>query len=419
MSKFLNEGGYGCIYYPGIKCDGNPQLKKKVVSKLQKHNESADNEINIGNRVKAIANFQLFFLPVISSCPVNLNKINSKLLTACSNITDADIEHDNIKTAKGKNDGYILLEVSYVLNRSFYNILIDMYSSKKHIIIGIIENYSYLLESLKTLLEEKIVHFDIKSNNILYNQLTNLPLVLDFGLSIYMPELTGKNMKHFFYNYTPDYYIWPLEVHVINFLLHEGEAGNDRGLTEEQAKRIAADFVKQNKGLSNYSDKFIQDYKAACVTYLQTYIGKDKKKSIDKLLSFYHTWDNYSLSILYLKTMKFMFPQGFHKNSLILYFSQLLLYNIHPNPEKRYSLAETTKKFNDIFFLEENVDNYVDFIDTFAYDPELTTRAIQADINQLNNTKANMLKANKDMLKANKDMLKANKDMLKANKDMR
>ena len=80
MSKFLNEGGYGCIYYPGIKCDGNPQLKKKVVSKLQKNNESADNEINIGNRVKAIANFQLYFLPVISSCPVNLNKINSKVV---------------------------------------------------------------------------------------------------------------------------------------------------------------------------------------------------------------------------------------------------------------------------------------------------------------------------------------------------
>ena len=77
-----------------------------------------------------------------------------------------------------------------------------------------------------------------------------------------------------------------------------------------------------------------------------------------------------------------MFPQGFHKNSLILYFSQMLLYNIHPNPAKRYSLVETKQRFKDIFFLEEDVDNYVDFIETFTYDPELTTKAIQADMQQ-------------------------------------
>ena len=78
-----------------------------------------------------------------------------------------------------------------------------------------------------------------------------------------------------------------------------------------------------------------------------------------------------------------MFPQGFHKNSLSLYFSQMLLYNIHPDPAKRYSLEETKQRFKDIFFLEEDVDNYVDFIETFAYDPELTTKAIQADMQKL------------------------------------
>ena len=69
----------------------------------------------------------------------------------------------------------------------------------------------------------------------------------------------------------------------------------------------------------------------------------------------------------------------------------MLLHNIHPDPAKRYSLAETKQRFNDIFFLEENVDNYVDFIDTFYYDPELTTKAIQADVHQLSKTKAKMM----------------------------
>ena len=390
MSKFLNEGGYGCIYYPGIKCDGTPQLTKKVVSKLQRNDESAANEIQMGERIKAIPNYQLYFLPVIASCPVKLSTIKPKLLNACSNITEKDRERDKErerekykeKAVKAKEDsGYILMEVPYVLNKSFYTILIDMYSSKKHVIIGIIENYTYLLEALGTLLDEQIVHFDLKSDNILYNQQTHLPLLLDFGLSIYIPNLNAQTLTNYFYNYTPDYYVWPLEVHVINFLLYETEGG----LKEHDVKQIAKTYVKHNKGLVSFSAHFHQEYLQACETHLRTYVGQDKKKTIDRLLAFYPTWDNYALSILYLKTLAFMFPQGFHKNSLILYFSQMLLYNIHPDPAKRYSLAETKQRFKDIFFLEEDVDNYVDFIETFAYDPELTTKAIQADMQKQNN----------------------------------
>ena len=35
-SKLLSQGGFGCIYYPGLKCNGKPQNNKNVVSKLQK-----------------------------------------------------------------------------------------------------------------------------------------------------------------------------------------------------------------------------------------------------------------------------------------------------------------------------------------------------------------------------------------------
>jgi serine/threonine protein kinase len=382
MSKFLNEGGYGCIYYPGIKCDGKPQLTKKVVTKLQRNDDSAANEISMGQLVMAIPNYKLYFLPVIASCPVNLTIIEPKLLSACGNISKKDIEGEKTRVGEKGKDSYILMEVPYVLNKSFYTILLDMYSSKKHVIIGLIENYTYLLEALTALLANDIVHFDIKSENILYNQQTHLPLILDFGLSFKPTTLNSANLETYFYNFTPDYYIWPLEAHVINFLLYESPA-EENGLTEAGIKLIADAYVKNNKGLVNFSDKFRQEYLRACEDHLRTFIGKDKKKVIPELLSFYATWDNYALSILYLKTLSFMFPQGFHKNSLILYFSQMLLYNIHPNPQKRYSLEKTKQQFKDIFFMEEDIDNYMDFINTFDYDPELTTKAIQADLHNM------------------------------------
>lgn len=392
MSKLLSQGGFGCVYYPGIKCDGKAETNKKVVTKLQKNDESSENEIELGRLVMEINNYQLYFLPVVSSCPVSLRSIAPKLLTECASIPEEDrkqlelkkdLKKDDKDQAKGENQ-YILMEIPYVKNKSFYTILIDMYSSKKHIIIGLIENYTYLLEALDTLQAKQIVHFDIKSENILYNQQTHLPLILDFGVSLYMPKVNDETMKQYFYVYSPDYYIWSLEIHVINFLLYVAGAT----LSEADVKTISREYVKHNKGLVNFSPEFHADYLKACETYLRQFVGKDKKTTIDLLLSFYPTWDNYSLSILYLKTFSYMFPQGFHKNSLILYFSQMLLYNIHPDPTKRYSLEKTKQQFKDIFFMEENVDNYVDFIDSFAYDAELTTQAIQADLHQLGQTRA-------------------------------
>ena len=35
MSKLLSQGGFGCVFYPGVKCDGTSNPDKKVVTKIQ------------------------------------------------------------------------------------------------------------------------------------------------------------------------------------------------------------------------------------------------------------------------------------------------------------------------------------------------------------------------------------------------
>ena len=74
-------------------------------------------------------------------------------------------------------------------------------------------------------------------------------------------------------------------------------------------------------------------------------------------MSFWKTFDNYSLSIMYLKFIYFINVNGYKKNKFIVHFTELLLENIHPNPERRYNIAETVQTFNG--FLTGDIDTGV------------------------------------------------------------
>ena len=81
-----------------------------------------------------------------------------------------------------------------------------------------------------------------------------------------------------------------------------------------------------------------------------------KKEIIGDIISYWKTWDNYGLSVVYLKLIHFLNPDGFLQNSFITHFSQLLLENIHPNPQKRHDLEITMSKF-ETFFYDKNISN--------------------------------------------------------------
>jgi hypothetical protein len=38
MSKLIDQGGFGCVFYPGIECDGSISKNPKYISKLHKKN---------------------------------------------------------------------------------------------------------------------------------------------------------------------------------------------------------------------------------------------------------------------------------------------------------------------------------------------------------------------------------------------
>ena len=110
--------------------------------------------------------------------------------------------------------------------------------------------------------------------------------------------VSDNQMKEIFYVFGADYYVWPLEVHYMSYLINENIEPN-----EDELNNIVEEFVDNNKGLTkNFSEKFLLKYKNKCLKQLKFYNSlKSFHEKKNYIMSYWNTFDNYSLSIMYLK----------------------------------------------------------------------------------------------------------------------
>ena len=93
MSKLLSQGGFGCVFYPGINCNGSSSKDPTIATKVQKRDFNSQNEANIGEIITKISGYDMFFLPVIDECSVNIRQASNKSLQKCEVIQDLDEEY--------------------------------------------------------------------------------------------------------------------------------------------------------------------------------------------------------------------------------------------------------------------------------------------------------------------------------------
>jgi len=360
-AEMVNQGAYGCLYHPGMRCNGNSMDDLRYDTKLVVQDEVAANEVAVGNAVKNIVNYSVNFVPVIDTCVVNLGKVRRKNPNA---LTECDVVSSSHKKTK-----FLLMKMPYIDSLYFYEYINGMRGNKKEIISCIFDTYNYLIESIERLVENGIVHYDLKLQNILMNLKTDTPIIIDFGLSINMGKkraVTAEFLKMHFYKYSPDYYVWPLEAHVINYL--QNVAAVAAALTRDDVETICETYVNANAGLRIFSKGFRTRYLKACIEQCEQWIGMERDAACAGLIAGWHTWDNYSLSIAYLQIMGFISERGFVENKLIVQYVQLLLTNVHPNPDRRKPVGDTKRSFTDMFYMNERVDAYDSLVENFNTD---------------------------------------------------
>jgi serine/threonine protein kinase len=387
-SKVISQGGFGCIFYPSLSCKGEHnegKNEKEYVSKLVEKNFSSKNEIDIGNIVKKIPFYSLYYVPVLEHCAASLSKVGTREIKKCNII---DNEERRVQ--------YIILKMKYIKNIKFTEYLLTN-KSKKHILNIIFDTYSYFLFSLEQLMNYEVVHFDFKWDNAVIDLKTELPVILDFGISIPIRKLLDHDRKlcaedkeeenkyngekndnykkkddnpdkydvfrDYFYTYFPKYSLWPVEVHAMCYVLHEHSR-----ITPESLQQLVDEYIDSITAFAIFSPDFLQKYKKLCFQTMEHLVDKPRSYVIHECLKFWNTWDNYALSMSYFQIIQFISSSGFTSNAFLLSFSKILLGNVHPDPSRRSSYTTTRYAYKSIFYQETSIRDFELLVDNFDFD---------------------------------------------------
>jgi hypothetical protein len=90
-----------------------------------------------------------------------------------------------------------------------------------------------------------------------------------------------------------------------------------------------------------FSPNFVLNYRTSVTDVLMGYVGLERESIIERLYNTKDSWDNYSLSVLYLQLINRHFKNKYEDNKELIYLSKLLLMNISPYVENRHSIKQT------------------------------------------------------------------------------
>ena len=324
----INHGAFGCIFYPGIQCDG--QLESRhYITKIQKQTHVTENEQYISEQIrKHIPNYRGFFAPIMKQCPVQITK------KYVNDIKQCDLfKEETLQTFQKKK--YVSNKIRYLGTRTIKSYLFDIASGKidpreprRTVPMGVFfwtalfKTHIRLLDALRRLLKINIVHMDIKNGNVMIEPDTYKPILIDFGISIDQSRLVEHNNNKYktqaFYIYDT-YTTWCFDIFLCNYIVHKANINRpedqDKVSTKKEIESILREFQygsaeKYPEQTKTRNDIFavalihpekIQSFREQMVA---EFAERPWKEIYDQCTQTnYQTWDNYGIATMYLSML--------------------------------------------------------------------------------------------------------------------
>jgi serine/threonine protein kinase len=257
-----------------------------------------------------------------------------------------------------EQDKYIAMDIPYVDSSNLSSML--ALTKPRHRLLVLMEGYRVLLDALSQLLKIRIVHFDLKEGNVLYARENALPLVADFGISLYNPSaLKIKNgtqqalkpLREYFYVYTTDYRVWCLDIVILSWIATE------LSWSKEAVDIIREDYEKRLDRLDYMTLNMRTSWLSALDQQLTKYRDMGIVELVNYLLDQWDSWDSYSVGVMYVDiTTKA--PEN-QQSIFLERWRSILEKCISPIPERRLSPEDTKRIYNDLFLLSDDPEMYI------------------------------------------------------------
>jgi hypothetical protein len=278
---------------------------------------------------------------------------SSELLITEINENDQQIDHKRNYISKD-NTMLLVFEDKQLVNLKHY---LKTLNSPKKYIFTIIEFYKHLLKSMDLLVTNHIYHNQIHLGSIMVDK-HEYPLISNFSFSIDLSRTDiDTYIKHFIIAYEPDYVEWPIELHILSYQL----TNKLYSLSSYNIESIICDFIQKNTILNTFGEKLVQSFKEEAIQYFGKYVNQSYEYILMDMLQYSNTWDNYALSILFLRILIGIHKAIRVKNKFIVFFMKLLVSNIHLNPGKRLSIHETMNQFEQLL-VQLEINDYKEVI---------------------------------------------------------
>ena len=338
--ELINKGSYGCIYKPGLKCNSEQkEMKENIITKVQMINKFSIKEMEISKKiVESYKDYSEHFSPILESCEeVEIKEIEDELKKC---------------TVIEKNQKFILNKMKYEGDKILGVTLFENVSKEVAL-----RQYFYslimVLESIEKLNDIDIIHLDLKSNNIIYNNNKERPIIIDFGLSCELEKLKNNKdyEKDIFFTYAYDYEPWCIDLSILTYIVEKNK--KNEKITKEEYEtnivKIISDYSRNNTSV------FLEmkgDYDVKLKKYFEKYIGKSYSDLSEDLKKNAKSWDGYSVLIMYNYLLLDLFNKE-SNNELkeigkLKEFIEGIEKNLYINPDERKTAKELKELFKGI-----------------------------------------------------------------------
>lgn len=315
-------------------------IHKKNKHMVKKNTDQLQREIYISDILLKIPHFFLYFQPIINHQLFQLAEID-------------DEQFENCFTTENSSSQYYL--VSYLYReiiegfKEFFHYNTAVGFAKKRFLYRWCETYKNLLELCNVMNKNNIINMDITPKNIFFQE--GRPILYNISNCICLMNDSGEKLDKipiaFFNEYNPKKLHLPIEYHLLCFITYNQydslSVANIQTVVKEWAIEI------RRSPLSVFFKNINLDETIFSLKYL---VNKPKTIIKRELLGYINTWNNYSISMIYLLFLSSL-GETVYNSDFGTEFTNLLLKNVSTNKMERKPITDTYDTFNAVL---EKVD---------------------------------------------------------------